>query len=567
MADHVSPGVYTKIIDLSTYLQDIPGTIGFISFLSRKGPDNQIKFISSQTQQAEVYGKPNLYDYGRAWGQGPYIAWNNVTVSPAVYEIRCLPDDAAYSNLFMSYNSDSTGSIVITHETSQNTVAELETSMQSSAPIYPMVAFYPIGRGDYYDDYAITIARNPNRYARSSVDGQEATPVEALYTLNIWLTQSDGQDVIVESFDVSFDSEAVDDFGESIFIEDVINRYSKDIRVIVSLDNINEWKRNGNVEVTIGTSVTPVHLFHGSEGSLVTVDPDTGKRTVDDSVAEQLLITAYQGLLVNPTNGKYVDQVLDLDEYYFPIVWDAGYSDNVKNQIVTFVQTQRMDGVVILDNGDNLSVDESLTARSTTHDWNTYYASIFEPYSKVYDVFTGKDIWVTPVYHMASMIPLNDKLYNIWFPSAGFNRGTVSNIKELRFSPVLSDRDRLYLAQINPIVKFSIGETVWGNLTTQRRPSALQNLSTIRTVLYIKRALENFLKFYIFEFNDESTWNEMNNAILPFLESIKQQRGLESYSIEIGATEYEKKRKIAHVNVTLVPIGIIERIELNLFIK
>lgn len=568
MATNVSPGVFTKITDLSTYLQDIPGTLGFIPFLSRRGPDNTIRFISSQQMQGDLYGKPNIYDYGKAWGQGAYIAWNNVTVSPAVYEIRCLPDDATYSNLFVIYNSDSTGSFILDHQINQNSVNQIETTLdQAVAPNYPFMVFYPVGRGDYYDDYAITIERNPNRYARSAVPNQEASPVDALYVLNIWLTQSTGLDAIIESYDVSFDEQAVDDSGESVFIEDILNRYSKNIKVLVNRESLNQWKKNGNLEVLVGDSLTPQHLFHGSEGSLVAIDPDTGKRTIDSAIATQLLSSAYTGTLTNPVTGKMVDEVLDLDEYYFPLVWDAGYPTDVKLSIFTLVHDLRMDGVAIMDNGDNLTVDDSLDVRNNDHDFNTYFCSLFEPYSKVYDSFTGKDMWVTPIYHMASMIPLNDRLFNIWFPSAGFNRGTVAGIKELRFSPKLSDRDRMYLNQLNPIVKFSIGETVWGNLTTQRRPSALQNLSTIRTVLYIKRALEIFLKFFIFEFNDIITWKVMQDSITPFLESVKSARGLESYTIDIGATEYEKKVKKAHVNITLVPIGIIEQIELNLFIQ
>jgi len=430
-----------------------------------------------------------------------------------------------------------------------------------------MLAFYPVGRGDAYDDYAISIARSANTFANSSVDGQPATPTEAIYVVDIWLTQSDGDDVIVESYDVSFDEEAVDDVGDSLYIEDVINRFSTNIKVAVNETSLNEWKRLGTLEIEVGTSVTPIHFFHGSEGSVVSVDADTGKRTIDITEAKLALSDGYLGLAVNPVTSEFEDRVLDLDEYYFPLVWDAGYPTDVKNSIVTLTSDIRLDGVAILDNGDNISYAEAITSRTTDHNFNTRYASLFEPYSKLFDIHTGKDVWFSPVFHMASMIPLNDKLYEIWYPSAGFNRGTIDSIKELRFSPKLAQRDQFYLKQINPIVRFSIGETVWGNLTTQKRPSALQDLSIMRMVLYIKRALEQFLKWFIFDFNDPAAWNEMQNSITPFLQSIQEARGLESFTVDIGATEYEKKRKVAHVNVTLVPNRIIERIELNFFIR
>jgi len=568
MATNVSPGVYTKIIDLTAYLADIPGTIGFIPFFTRQGPDNQLTFITSLQELADTYGRPNINDFGRAFGQGYYIAWNHVSTSPSFYCLRCLPDDAAFSNLFVVYNSDSTGSIEVTHATSQNSLLELETTLQQVIGTeYPLAVFYPVGRGDFYDDFAITIARSANLFKNSSVDGVEATPTEAVYDIDIWKTQSDGDDVIIESFEVTFDPNVVDEFGDSIFIEDVVNRYSKYIRVEINRESLNEWMANGTVEVEVGDSVTPIHLFHGSEGSIVNVDITTGRRTINSTVAIQTLSDGYSGLLTNPITFQLEDKVLDTDEIYFPLVYDGGYPTQVKNSIVSLVEDYRLDGVAILDNGDNVSVAESIVSRNEDHNFNTRYAALFDPYSKIYDVHTGRDVWFSPVYHMANLIPLNDKLYDIWYPTAGFRRATIATIKELRYNPKLSQRDQLYLKQINPIVKFSIGETVWGNLTTQKRPSILQNLSIMRMVLYIKRAIEQFLKFYVFEFNDPMSWNEMNNAIGPFLETIKEGRGLKSYSIEVGATEYEEKRKICHVDIILFPTGVIERIELNLYIK
>jgi hypothetical protein len=220
-----------------------------------------------------------------------------------------------------------------------------------------------------------------------------------------------------------------------------------------------------------------------------------------------------------------------------------------------------------MDNGDNQTASDAEFVRNNTHTYNSRYVSLFEPYSKVFDVETGKDIFFSPVYHMSRMIPLNDRLFDIWFPNAGFNRGTIDGIKELRYNAKLAQRERFQLNQLNPIVKFTIGYATFGNLTTQRRPSALQDLSIMRTVLYIKRGLEQFLKFYVFEFNDAETHNRFASEIKQFLEAVKSARGLRSYSIEVGATEYEIKQKICHVNVELEPTRVIERIELNLFIR
>jgi hypothetical protein len=163
---------------------------------------------------------------------------------------------------------------------------------------------------------------------------------------------------------------------------------------------------------------------------------------------------------------------------------------------------------------------------------------------------------------MANIIPYTDNITEIWYAPAGFNRATLSNIKTLYYSPRRAERDQFYLEQINPIVKFNVGYTVWGQLTSQKRPTALQDVNISRLVLYIKRALEQYCKFYIFEMNDEETWNSVRGNVDMFLAMIKERRGLYSYGVDVGATEYEIKSKQMHVNVTLRPTRVVEKINL-----
>ena len=313
------------------------------------------------------------------------------------------------------------------------------------------------------------------------------------------------------------------------------------------------------------TSSEPVPLKKGSEGSL------WSNGVLSTSTAETLLEQAYSGILssrynISGTDAEYVDQVLDTENIYFSIVYDAGYPSDVKTAISTLCTT-RKDCVGILDNSDNVSVTTALTKRTNTHTFNNYYVSLYEQFTKVSDPFTGQDIWFSPVYHMSTLLPRNDNVAELWFAAAGFNRGAIENIKESRYNPRLGQRDQMYLKQLNPIVKFSAGWVVWGQLTSQAKPSALQDLNIVRLVLYCKRALEQYCRFFIFEQNDPITWGQVGGAITEFLEVIKNKRGLDSYSVEVGATDYEKKTKTFHVNVTLQPTRVVEKIELNFFIK
>jgi phage tail sheath protein FI len=279
---------------------------------------------------------------------------------------------------------------------------------------------------------------------------------------------------------------------------------------------------------------------------------------LDTTIAKQVIVGGYAGLID--------DNILDTENFYFSAVFDCGYPDDVKTSISTLVQT-RKDCVAILDNGDSSTFDVAVASRTSKHTFNNFYCALYEEYNKVYDQFTGQDMWVSPVYHMSYLLPRNDMVSEVWFAIAGFNRASIDTIKELRFNPKLGQRDQFYLKQLNPIVQFAQGYTVWGQLTTQAKPSAMQDLNIVRLVLYCKRALELFCRYFIFEQNDEVTWSQVSGQVTEFLENIKTKRGLYSYSVEVGATEYERKRKTFHVNVTLEPTRVVEKILLNFFIK
>jgi hypothetical protein len=306
-------------------------------------------------------------------------------------------------------------------------------------------------------------------------------------------------------------------------------------------------------------------LKYGNDGSLRN---DDGSLNVTTAV--QCLAQGYGGVLTNPVTGNIEDTVLDTDNYFFSLIFDAGYDSDVKEKIVELAQN-RGDCMAILDNGDNYNVSAAISSRTQDNTYNSYFAVLYEQYSKVYDMFTGQDIWVSPMYHMSRLIPMNDSVGDIWNAVAGFGSGSINNIKELRYNPkqtsVSGERDQLYLKQLNPIVKFPQGYVVWGQLTTQTKPSAMQDMNIVRLVLYVKKALENYALYYIFQLNDSRTWSEVANEVSSFLSMIKSRRGLYSFAVDVGATAYEIKRKQFHIDVTLYPTRVVEQVLLNIFVK
>lgn len=652
---NVSPGVYTKIIDLSTYVQVVPSTIGCICALTKKGEDNTLKLVSSRSALVSEFGEPDITDYGKNYGQGLYCAYNYLGESGALYFMRCLPDDASFANLKINVSlddSDSTASIELAYVDSNeaSTIAELQTALAASAPTYPLCILYPIGRGEYYNALGVRITEHANPM------------YNGIYVLDIYEKQSDGTDVIIESFEVSFDPTAVDTAGDSIWITYVLETYSSVLRALMELssgaytegynlvgkiydkdigtvsavetagsasitdnkqdfsawdsaltgnatymviakdgtgnkiygwlgdipagatDNetinvynardlttaVQSWlgetasfnfsstityevKKSSTGVDTAFTSSEPVPLKKGSDGNIKNADG-----TLNTTNATTLLSNAYYGTVDT--------DILDTEEVYFTIVFDCGYPSDVKTKVSSLATTRR-DCVAILDNGDNATYSAAESSRKNVNVFNNFYTALYEPYNKVYDAFTGQDVWFSPIYHMSYLIPRNDSVAEVWYAVAGFNRAAIENIKELRYNAKLAERDNMYLMQLNPIVKFSNGYTVWGQLTSQAKPSAMQDLNVVRLVLYCKKALEEYCRYFIFEQNDAITWNAVAGDVNDFLAQVQRKRGLDSYDVEVSATDYEKKRKTFHVNVTLYPTRSVEQIDLSFFIK
>jgi len=601
MATYVSPGVYTKIVDLSEYVRNVPSTIGFIPIISERGPDNQLIFTNSRDFYLD-FGEPNINYVGRDWGSGPYVASSFLTQSDSLYVVRVLPDDAYFANMFLvvedtgSLGLDSTADVTISYKGDLDDIAAINAVVGTSddSTSYAL-AFYGIGRGAFYNDFKITLEQSHNEFDRDE---------KHVYYWNLWQKQSTREGgvggayeyQVIESLEVSLDPDALDNGGSSLWLEDLINNNSRYVRCIASKevcrtavsnsadfsqpfyawDSEAEWSATGGDAGTGGyiggLVLTAQPLEDGDDGELF--NPDLNNN-VDPTVAEELIVRCYNGTLHSQEDqDNYVDEIADKEKIYYSLVFDGGYqTKNVKTAILNLC-IRRGDCVGIIDNGDNSTPQAAINRRnsSTTGDYtygiNNKAVAIYEGYSKVYDQFTNSYIWMSPCYHMARVIPYSDNVTDIWFAPAGFNRAVIAGIASLRYSPNLADRDRFYLLQLNPIVRFSdVGDVVFGQLTSQARPTALQNLPVIRTVLYIQRALEQFVKYYIFEQNDADTWGAISTQVNYFLNVMKTKRALSSFSVEVGSTEYEIKAKIVHINVTLVPVTAIEQIHLTFFIK
>ncbi|MCK9556220.1 hypothetical protein M0R36_10480 [bacterium] len=646
MSIPISPGAYSSFTDLTAYVQNVPVSIGFIAFLADKGPDNEVVFCVDKESLVSTYGNPNYFKYGPVYGQGMLNAEKNVTSSGALYCMRVLPTDAQVANLAVQIQKPTGGALTTIFTQDIFTDRKLAASQffgKAEPPAldywHPAMLFEATGRGVYYNRLKFRLTKVMNK--------------EETFILDIYYEKDDGSLLLVEYWEVSFKDGIVDDFGQSIFIEDVLERNSKYVRCYIS-DRKTYDQLVAEVENELGAAVISVidmvyeapiaplagdtyfvrrggrGTFAGLDGNYVVwnavgltwVATPALDGDIIKSVVENKLYAHYGDGIVDPynplihdiifkfgaevyagggdltmkelgsgsdgslwdVNGKldgtiatqflskaYVgdldDSVYDIDNVLFDLVFDANYPTAVKDNINYLASILRKDCIALLDNGDSTTPETAIAARYQNHPYNNAYTSLWTNYTKVYDNNSGRYIWVSPTYHLSYIIPQSDEETFIWFAFAGLNRGVCELVKDLRFNPKQAQRDNLYLSQLNYIVRLEGFPVFWQQLSSQSKPSAMQDINIVRVVLYIDRALRKFCRNFIYEQNDEETWSMVESAAAGFLETVKKQRGLYSYSVRAGATDEERKRKIFNVDIILEPTRTTEKIFLRHYIQ
>ena len=69
-----APDVYSRIVDLTEYIDSTPSTWGFLPLICEKGEDNKLVRVS-RSEFLKNYGEPNInYTNDAQFGLGPYVA-------------------------------------------------------------------------------------------------------------------------------------------------------------------------------------------------------------------------------------------------------------------------------------------------------------------------------------------------------------------------------------------------------------------------------------------------------------------------------------------------------------
>jgi hypothetical protein len=209
------------------------------------------------------------------------------------------------------------------------------------------------------------------------------------------------------------------------------------------------------------------------------------------------------------------------------------------------------------------------------------FAAVYYPHGLTSGL-DGSNIFV-PASHIAlRTIARNDQVSFPWFAPAGFQRGLVENASAVgyvdavtgAFVPVSLNegkRDTLYLNRINPIAAFpGRGLAVFGQKTLSPTASALDRVNVARLVVFLRERLDDIVRGFLFEPNDEVTRANAKSLVERFLGQILSQRGLFDFVVvcdETNNTPARIDRNELYIDVAVQPAKAIEFIYIPIRIQ
>jgi hypothetical protein len=216
-------------------------------FTSEKGEDNKVVRYTTADEFIYKTGKPNMKKYG----QVAYNIVNWLQSGGEVYGLRVMPENAGYSHAILNIltrveskkvlnkdgNAVSFPNVILkpavaytdVNNTNESLLSYELTKDRSETTIdgfqnHLLFAVYPKGRGKAYNDLGFRITLN------TSYDEMYDFRV---YNFEVIRFDEYGTANIIEGpFYVSMSPDALSGSNESMFIEDVINKYSQHFNII-----------------------------------------------------------------------------------------------------------------------------------------------------------------------------------------------------------------------------------------------------------------------------------------------------------------------------------------------
>jgi hypothetical protein len=224
------------------------------------------------------------------------------------------------------------------------------------------------------------------------------------------------------------------------------------------------------------------------------------------------------------------------DEYRYNVLLTPGVGlDNAAASTAISTAENRGDAIAIVDAGIYGTSIAAATVNAAGQSSN--YAATYYPWVQLYSTGLGKATWCPPSTVIGGVLAFNDQVGAEWFAPAGLNRGGVPSVVRAERRLQQTDRDTLYVANVNPLATFpGTGVCVWGQKTLQRKATALDRVNVRRLLIALKDFIGGISRTLVFEQNTTVTRNSFLSRVNPYLSSIVSRQGLYAYKVVMDET-------------------------------
>ena len=243
------------------------------------------------------------------------------------------------------------------------------------------------------------------------------------------------------------------------------------------------------------------------------------------------------------------------------------------NEAIEMIEEERADSIYVITTPDKPSgagdyVDEMYTPDDAVinledSEIDSNYSCTYYPWVKYLDVENSQYIYLPPTKDAVRNFAQTDNTAWPWFAPAGIERGNVDCVRA-KFITKLADEDILYDGRINPIKTFAQdGPKIWGQKNLQINESQLNRIAVRRLLLRMRKLIAISCIGLIFEPNDPTVKQSFLSAVNPIMESIRSNRGISDYRIEINDTIESRERRELPVKIYFKPYNALEYIVID----
>lgn len=449
--------------------------------------------------------------------------------------------------------------------------------------------FYATGAGAYYNNIRVKGARNVEMEKMYTDDNGVPLYKFLFMDLAVYYVKEDGSERLIEGpWTVSLiqrnaEGNTIRDIttGNVMYIEDVINNNSDYIRCIagVSVEDLvsGAEAEDKRLQVTllmseagpIGTQNIAgggISFNNGTDGTGLF---DTSGNIVANDALLGLVKQAYMGSLTS-VDGSIEQLPECVYPWYEPdYIISGGFPAEIQDG-ARYLADYRQDCIHLADTGTNFNkYEDDLTARLNDVPWNNWTSALYVQYRKIFDAYTGRWIYVSPVYHAIERHLYCDGVYFIGEPVANIEKGAIAEKIELSYKANHTERGDLLDSELNPIIVEPQGKYILSQFTTWKRLSVLKRLHVAKFVAYIRKVIPTLLKDILQRRATQYWINQANFRVDQFLGQFVENPSLERYSILKSFTvsvSFDDIRSELNVYCDITPIRAIERINVYIIV-